>query len=153
MGHFYKRSDKSTMAGTSVSQLMAPSQVVKRTLTVLTIFFICDIFNFLTGLSFLCYGTYGPPTYGGPRQKYVWVAGYGKVLVILGFLSGTCNIFARIGVRIWSRVFLAPYIIFLMVIFAYFLVKLSRSVSLHGDLKDVDFVSLIALLIILYIWQ
>ena len=139
------------MAGISHNQLLVPStaQVVKRTLTVLTFFFICDIFNFLTGLSFLCYGTWAEIP---PRQKYVW-AGYGKGLVILGFLSGACNIFARIGVRIWSRAFLVPYIIFLMVIFAFFLVKLSRSVSLRGNVKEEDFVFFIALIIILYIWQ
>ena len=124
------------------------AQVVKTTIRVLTISCICELLIFLTGISFLCYGAWGEVS---QDQKFMLVC-YGKNVATFGFLSGTSNLLARLGVRIWSRVLLVPYIIFLTLSFAYVLVTLTQTVGYRG-VKQVDFIFFLTLLVILYIWQ
>ena len=136
----------------SVRSTMIPgtAQVIKRTIRVLTVSCICDLLILLSGVSFLCYGTWGAGAVG--QEQKIMLARYGKNVAIFGFLSGTSNILARLGVRIWSRVLLVPYIIVLTLFFAYILMTLIQTVGYRG-VKQVDFIFFLALLAILYIWQ
>ena len=128
--------------------ILNSAQVLKRTLNVLLLFFMCDIFNILSGVSFLCYGTWKVLE---PVEKSAWIS-FGKYMVILGLMSGMCNFLTRFGIRIWSRSFLVPYIVFLVMLLTYVLIQFTQSVSLRG-VKEVDSFSLLATLVILYIWQ
>eukprot|EP00091_Calanus_sinicus_P009080 TRINITY_DN21471_c0_g1_i1.p1 TRINITY_DN21471_c0_g1~~TRINITY_DN21471_c0_g1_i1.p1 ORF type:complete len:161 (+),score=33.06 TRINITY_DN21471_c0_g1_i1:67-483(+) len=107
-----------------------------------------DIFNILSGISFLCYGTWMP---NEEAHKFTWV-GIGKSLMLLGLMSGICNVLARFGIRIWSRVFLLPYLVFLIMLLTYVFIGFSQSVKQRG-VKEVDFLSVVAILVIFYIWQ
>merc|ERR1712179_433002 len=123
---------------------------IKRTIRVLTVSCICDLLILLSGVSFLCYGTWGAGAVG--QEQKIMLVRYGKNVAIFGCLSGTSNILARLGVRIWSRVLLVPYIIVLTLFFAYILMTLTQTVGYRG-VKQVDFIFFLALLAILYIWQ
>ena len=122
--------------------------VLKRTLNVLLVFFMCDIFNFLSGVSFFCYGNW---TVLEPVEKSTWIS-FGKGMLLIWLMSGLCNFLARFGISIWNRCFLVPYMVFLVMLLAYVLIELSQSVSSCG-VKEVDLFSLLPVVIILYIWQ
>jgi hypothetical protein len=76
----------------------------------------------------------------------------GKVMMMLGLVSGSCNMLTRIGIRVWKRVFLVPYLVFLLTLLAYVLICLSQSVK-HRGVKEVDVLSIVFILGIIYIWH
>ena len=71
---------------------------------------------------------------------------------MLGLVSGICNLLARFGVRIWCRVFLVPYLVFLLMLLASVFIQLGKSVKLLG-MKEADILPIFAVLVIFYVWQ
>merc|ERR1712096_155921 len=76
----------------------------------------------------------------------------GKTMAAFFLVSGICNRVARYGVKVWCRVFLAPYLIFLLMVMSYLLINLGKSVTIQG-LKETDLLSILAVMITFYIWQ
>ena len=85
------------------------------------------------------------------QEKFTLLS-LGKAMMMLGLVSGSCNMLTRIGIRMWKRVFLVPYLVFLLMLLAYVLIGLSQSVK-HRGVKEVDVLSILFILGIIYIWH
>ena len=137
------------MSMTCRSVMMLKSgHVLTKTLHILFIFFCCDVFNILCGLAFFSCGTW---TSDQSVNKAGWIT-VGKTMAVFFLVSGICNRVARYGVKVWCRVFLAPYLIFLLMVMSSLLINLGKSVTFQG-LKETDLLSILAVLITFYIWQ
>merc|ERR1719186_417322 len=63
-------------------------------------------------------------------------------MAVFFLVSGICNRVARYGVKVWCRLFLAPYL----------LLNLGKSITIQG-LKETDLLSILAVMITFYNWQ
>jgi len=129
-------------------EMLNSVHVLKKTFRFLLIFLICDIFNLLCGISCFCYGTW---LANDLAEKFTLLS-LGKVMMMLGLVSGSCNMLTRIGIRMWKRVFLVPYLVFLLMLLAYVLIGLSQSVK-HRGVKEMDVLSILFILGIIFIWH
>ena len=128
-------------------EMLKSIHVLKKTFRFLLIFLICDIFNLLSGISCFCYGTWMATELA---EKLTFIS-VGKVMM-LGLVSGFCNMLTRIGIRMWKRVLLVPYLVFLQTLLAFVLIGLSKSVN-HRGVQEVDVLSILFILGIIYIWH
>ena len=131
----------------SSREMLKSVHVLKKTFRFLLIFLICDIFNLLSGISCFCYGTWMATELA---EKLTFIS-VGKVMM-QGLVSGFCNMLTRIGIRMWKRVLLVPYLVFLQTLLAFVLIGLSQSVK-HRGVQEVDVLSILFILGIIYIWH
>ena len=129
-------------------EMLNSVHVLKKTFRFLLIFLICDIFNLIGGISCFCYGTWG----ANKLAEKLTLISMGKVMMMLGLVSGSCNMLTRIGIRMWKRVFLIPYLVFLLTLLVNVLIGLSQSVKRRG-VKEVDVLSILFILGVIYIWH
>ena len=129
-------------------EMLNSVHVLKKTFRFLLIFLICDIFNLIGGISCFCYGTW---VANELAEKFTLLS-LGKAMMMLGLVSGSCNMLTRIGIRMWKRVLLVPYLFFLLTLLAYVLIGLSQSVK-HRGVQEGDVLSILFILGIIYIWH
>ena len=129
-------------------EMLNSVHVLKKTFRFLLIFLVCDIFNLIGGISCFCYGTW---VANELAEKFTLLS-LGKAMMMLGLVSGSCNMLTRIGIRMWKRVFLIPYLVFLLTLLVNVLIGLSQSFKRRG-VKEVDVLSILFILGIIYIWH
>ena len=92
-------------------EMLNSVHVLKKTFRFLLIFLFCDIFNFLSGISCFCYGTW---VANELAEKFTLLS-LGKAMMMLGLVSGSYNMLTRFGIRMWMRAFHVPYLVYLLI--------------------------------------